>query len=237
MTKSTRPHGIEAVIVPGAKPEIYEALGVRRGLVLDGPRPTIVFAVDDAAGAGELAARRGYHAPAADEAGVGYQFRATTRTATTPEQTDPSSRSATGQAADERGLGLGLDHVVLASHNADATIATLAGRFELSLRLDRVGPHGVRQLFFRTGPEPAPVIEVLVVEPGGGKNAPPGADEIWGLAWRSENLDADHARLGGAGFDLSPIRVGAKPGTRIFSVRDRSIGTRTVFIEPSPAPR
>ncbi|MGW9265602.1 VOC family protein, partial [Gordonia terrae] len=55
---------------------------------------------------------------------------------------------------------------------------------------------------------------------------------LWGVAWRSIDVDATHARLTAAGLDLSEIRVGRKKGTRIFTVRHRELATRTVVIGP-----
>jgi hypothetical protein len=36
-----------------------------------------------------------------------------------------------------------------------------------------------------------------------------------------------------AGFDVSELRDGRKPGTRVFTVRDGSCGVPTLMIEPA----
>jgi hypothetical protein len=61
-----------------------------------------------------------------------------------------------------------------------------------------------------------------------------GRDQLWGLSWRIASADAVRARLAGAGLNVSEVRAGAKPGTRVFSVRDGSCGVPTLMIEPSP---
>jgi hypothetical protein len=46
-----------------------------------------------------------------------------------------------------------------------------------------------------------------------------GPDRITGLAWRVADPDAAQARLAAAGLDVSPVRAGRKPGTRVFTLR------------------
>ena len=55
---------------------------------------------------------------------------------------------------------------------------------------------------------------------------------LWGVAWRSTDVDTTHARLTADGLDLSEVRIGRKKGTRIFTVRHRELATRTVVIGP-----
>ncbi len=54
-----------------------------------------------------------------------------------------------------------------------------------------------------------------------------------GLAWRVADLDAARARLEDAGFDVSAARDGAKPGTRVFTLRGEPCGVPTLFIGPA----
>jgi hypothetical protein len=61
-----------------------------------------------------------------------------------------------------------------------------------------------------------------------------GRDRLWGLSWRVADADAAHARLAAAGLDVSEVRAGMKPGTRVFTVRDGTCGVPTLMIEPSP---
>ncbi|WP_454166130.1 hypothetical protein [Gordonia iterans] len=105
--------------------------------------------------------------------------------------------------------------------SVDAAVALFAGRLGLDLRLERAFG-GLTQMFFRTR---SVIVEVLA----GGEGAPEFA--LWGLAWRCADLDAEHARLTGLGLTLSEVRAGRKPGTRVATVREPSLGTPTILIE------
>lgn len=118
-----------------------------------------------------------------------------------------------------------LDHAVIRSGDPERTIALLAGRLGLELRLDRSNPAwGTRLLFFRCGDL---VVEVSHDLAGGITDAP---DTIWGLTWRVPDVAATHARLAAAGVPVSPLRVGRKPGTRLFTIRDHAAEVPTAFI-------
>jgi hypothetical protein len=58
-------------------------------------------------------------------------------------------------------------------------------------------------------------------------------DKLWGLSWRVKNAEAAHARLKTNGFDISEIRTGRKPGTRVFTVRNNTLGVPTLMVEPA----
>ncbi|SDR03313.1 Glyoxalase/Bleomycin resistance protein/Dioxygenase superfamily protein [Tsukamurella pulmonis] len=120
----------------------------------------------------------------------------------------------------------GVDHVVLTSPNRDRIIAALCGRLDFDLRLDRVQSWGVHQLFFRRGDL---LIEVVLQE-GEGVD-PAGPDALWGLAWRTVDADATHARLTEQGITVSEVRRGAKPGTRVATVKDPALGVPTIVLE------
>lgn len=140
------------------------------------------------------------------------------------------------------GLGLGLeqisraddvpdspvmvDHVVIHTSDAQRAVANYAGRLGLDLRLERNAPQwGSHMLFLRCG---SSLLEV--VEPTGDK-AHTGPDAVWGVAWRVPDLDAVVSRLSGAGIDVSEIRDGRKPGSRVCTVRDERFGVPTLLIE------
>lgn len=136
-----------------------------------------------------------------------------------------------GFAAGERGAPstsevTGLDHVVLGSPNRDRILAALCGRLGFDLRLDRVQSWGVHQLYLKRR---GLLVEVVLDE---AENADPaGPDTMYGLAWRSPDLECTVARLAAAGVPTSDIRRGAKPGTRVATVRDRELGLPTIVIE------
>lgn len=118
-----------------------------------------------------------------------------------------------------------LDHVVIRSGDPERTLALLAGRLGLELRLDRSNPAwGMRLLFFRCGDL---VVEVSHDLASGVTDAP---DSAWGLTWRVPEVEATHARLKAAGLPVSALRTGRKPGTRIFTILERMAGVPTALI-------
>lgn len=120
----------------------------------------------------------------------------------------------------------GVDHVVLTSPNRDRIIATLCGRLDFDLRLDRVQSWGVHQLFLRRGD----LLVEVVLQEGEGVD-PAGPDGLWGVAWRTVDADATHARLTEHGVTVSEVRRGAKPGTRVATVKDPALGVPTIVLE------
>lgn len=123
-----------------------------------------------------------------------------------------------------------LDHVVVASPNADRALGIYGAKLGLDLRLDRSNPQwGARQLFFAAGPS--------VVEIGASLKTPAleAPDRFGGLAWRVADADAAQARLAAAGFNVSEVRTGRKPGTRVFTVRDAPAALPTLMIQQDAA--
>ncbi|GGC71878.1 glyoxalase [Siccirubricoccus deserti] len=118
-----------------------------------------------------------------------------------------------------------LDHVVIRSGDPERSMALLAGRLGLELRLDRSNPAwGSRLLFFRCGDL---VVEVSHELAAGITDAP---DRLWGLTWGVPDVAASHFRMEASGVPVSPLRVGRKPGTRLFTIRDHASGVPTAFI-------
>jgi catechol 2,3-dioxygenase-like lactoylglutathione lyase family enzyme len=105
-------------------------------------------------------------------------------------------------------------------------------RLGLRLALDREFPQwGVRLLFFRVGG--------ITVEVAARLDTPPDVaapDRAWGISWRVGDADAARARLAQAGFDVSEVRTGRRPGTRVLSVRGDPCGVATLILEPTPRP-
>jgi len=115
----------------------------------------------------------------------------------------------TGEGAVEK-----LDHVVIRTPNPDRALAIYGAKLGLDLRLDRSNENwGARQLFFKAGD--------AVVEFGANLKAPvtDEPDSFGGLAWRVADAVAAQARMAAAGFDVSEVRAGRKPGTHVFTVR------------------
>jgi catechol 2,3-dioxygenase-like lactoylglutathione lyase family enzyme len=130
------------------------------------------------------------------------------------------------RSAEETAIA-GLDHLVIRTPNPERAIALYAGRLGLSLRLDRSHPDwGARILFFRCGALIVELVHDLSQEIG------EGADRLWGLSWRVPDLAGAHGRLRNAAVDLSDVRRGRRPGTRVATVRSHSAGVPTLLIGP-----
>lgn len=126
-----------------------------------------------------------------------------------------------------------LDHVVVNTGNVDRALAVYGAKLGLDLRLDRENPQwNARQLFFRVGDA---VVEMgaRIGEPDLEALAKP--DRFGGLAWRVTDPEAAQARIAAAGFDVSEVRAGRKPGTKVFTVRDAPGGAPTLMLSAEPA--
>lgn len=124
-----------------------------------------------------------------------------------------------------------LDHVVVTTTNPDRALAVYGAKLGLDLRLDRENAGwNARQMFFKCGD--------AVVEIGARIGAPPEdkPDRFGGLAWRVADPDAAQARIARAGFDVSEVRTGRKPGTKVFTVRNAPGGVPTLMLSHEPAP-
>ena len=119
-----------------------------------------------------------------------------------------------------------LDHVVVATPDPERAAALYGARLGLAMALDRTNPDwGTRPMFFLCG---GTVIEVSHRLKDGRGDGP---DSIWGLAWRVADAEAAQARLAAAGIDVSEVRQGRKPGSRVFTVRKGTSGVPTLVIQ------
>ena len=120
---------------------------------------------------------------------------------------------------------LGLDHVVISTEDSERAAALYGARLGLDMALDRTHQDWGRLMFFRCGDLIVEVVRRPVV--GGDATR----DKLWGLSWRVADIDAARARLLASGIDVSEVRIGRKPGTRVMSVRDGTCGIHTLFLE------
>jgi catechol 2,3-dioxygenase-like lactoylglutathione lyase family enzyme len=184
------------------------------------------FRVDDLEGAVQLLNRRGLPMesleatrPAAMGSAAGIAV-----TLVTPRE-DPMSAPVGPEAS----AVAALDHVVVHTPNPDRALAIYGAKLGLDLRLDRENPQwGARQMFFRCGD--------AVIEIGASLKAPmsDAPDSFGGLAWRVTDPEAARARMAAAGFDVSELRTGRKPGTKVFTVRDAPGGVPTLMLSAEP---
>ena len=125
-----------------------------------------------------------------------------------------------------------LDHVVVASADLEASRSLYGAGLGLRLALDRsFEARRLRILFFRVGGVTVEVVGQLGEL--GAAPEPGTSDRFGGLAWRVPDVEAARERLAAAGFDPSEVRPGAKPGTRVCTVRRGTWGVPTLLIQPA----
>jgi catechol 2,3-dioxygenase-like lactoylglutathione lyase family enzyme len=123
----------------------------------------------------------------------------------------------------------GIDHVVVHTVAPERAIELWRDRVGLRLALDRTFPsRGLRLLFFRTGG-----ITLEYASPLAADVDPTTPDRLYGVSYRVADLALRRLRLLDAGLDVSEIRPGMKPDTRVATVRSRTAGVPTLLIEPA----
>ncbi|MEZ5947507.1 MAG: VOC family protein [Hyphomonas sp.] len=210
---------------------------LREIIETDGPGLTsVVFGTDDLAGAHHKLTRRGMKPgdvqPGESANEIDGKARKWSRFRCSDDETAGVKtfliQPDTPLPVREAGTGsvVSLDHVVIDTPNPDRALGLYGARLGLDLALDRTAPEWkTRFLFFRTGGLTFEVIHRL-----GETHDPAANDRIWGLTWAVDDLTAAHARLEAAGFNISEIRKGRKPGSKVFAVRDGTMSVPTLFI-------
>jgi catechol 2,3-dioxygenase-like lactoylglutathione lyase family enzyme len=120
---------------------------------------------------------------------------------------------------------IGLDHVVVSTEDPERAAALYGARLGLDMALDRSHQDWGQLMFFRCGDL---IVEVVKRPVAGGDQV---HDKLWGLSWRVADIDATRARLVHDGLDVSEVRNGRKPGTRVMSVRNGACGIHTLLLE------
>jgi catechol 2,3-dioxygenase-like lactoylglutathione lyase family enzyme len=125
-----------------------------------------------------------------------------------------------------------LDHVVVSTSDPEGAAALYGARLGLDMALDRSHPDWGQLMFFRCGD----LIVEIVHRPGKDQAMDKTRDSIWGLSWRVADIDATRARLLSANVDVSDVRTGRKPGTRVLTVRNGTCGVPTLLVERTARP-
>ena len=114
-----------------------------------------------------------------------------------------------------------MDHVVVSTPDPERAAALYGARLGLDMALDRSHPDWGRLMFFRCGD----LIVEVTHRPAKPADPPRDVrhDRLSGICWRVADIDATHARLTEAGVDVSDVRTGRKPGTRVMTVRIRHL--------------
>jgi catechol 2,3-dioxygenase-like lactoylglutathione lyase family enzyme len=123
-----------------------------------------------------------------------------------------------------------MDHIVVSTGDPERAAALYGARLGLDMALDRSHPDWGRLMFFRCGD----LIVEIVHRPGAAVD--PAQDKLYGLSWRVDNAEATRARLLSAGVDVSEVRTGRKPGTRVLTVRSGTCGIPTLLVERTAKP-
>jgi catechol 2,3-dioxygenase-like lactoylglutathione lyase family enzyme len=118
-----------------------------------------------------------------------------------------------------------MDHVVVSTADPERAAALFGARLGLDMALDRSHPDWGRLMFFRCGD----LIVEVVHRPD--PKADKTHDKLWGLSWRVADAEATRARLVSAGIEVSEVRTGRKPGTRVLTVRTGTCGIPTLLVE------
>lgn len=116
-----------------------------------------------------------------------------------------------------------VDHIVVNTSDGDAAAAFYGDTLGMRLALRQEKPQwGGDMLFFRASQ--------LSVEVVASPKTDPDRDRLWGIAFRTGDIDAAHQRLETAGVAVSAIREGRKPGTRVCSVKSHCCSIPTLLI-------
>lgn len=120
----------------------------------------------------------------------------------------------------------GVDHVVVKTQSADAAKTFYGDQLGIRLALEQDVPEwGGTQLFFRAS---AMSIEVIASDKA------PELDALWGLALKTDDIEATHSRLSEGQVEVSDIRDGRKSGTRVCTAKSHTLGVPTLLIEHPP---
>lgn len=127
------------------------------------------------------------------------------------------------------GAAFGIDHIVVQTPDPERAAALYGARLGMDMALDRTNEAwGSRLMFFRCADM---IVEVAHNLKNGKGDGP---DTLWGMTWRIADADAAQARLATEGFNVSEVRTGRKPGTKVFTVRDNTCGVPTLMLQPAP---
>ncbi|MCC8936592.1 VOC family protein [Bradyrhizobium sp. Arg68] len=116
--------------------------------------------------------------------------------------------------------------LVIQTGDPERALGLYAARFHLKLLFDRTNVDtGNRLVQLACGDL------LLELSHSGVKNSPSKPDHIWGIGWSVAHAEAAQARLSNTGRNVSSVKDGAQPGTRVFTIRDGTCGVPTLVVE------
>jgi catechol 2,3-dioxygenase-like lactoylglutathione lyase family enzyme len=136
---------------------------------------------------------------------------------------DASSRRSPAPKQDASIVGI--DLIVVNTANAEHAMVLYGARLGLPLIFDRTNAQtGGRLLQFSCGD-----MVVEVVQRGTDTEQRP--DRLWGIGWSVTKAEDTRERLAKAGLNVSDVKDGAKPGTRVFTIRDGTCNVPTLVVQ------
>jgi len=116
-----------------------------------------------------------------------------------------------------------VDHVVVQTSDTQAAKNFYGTQLGVRLALEQSRPEwGGDMLFFRCN---SMSIEVIGSEKFDAEN-----DSLWGLALKTADIDTTHKRLTEAGIEVTEVRDGRKPGTRVCTVKSHCLDVPTLIV-------
>ncbi len=118
-----------------------------------------------------------------------------------------------------------LDHLVIATRNPERALGLFGAKLAFELTLDRTDQERQSRLLVFSAGESG-----IEVTSSRSDNTEPKPDRLWGITWRSVDIDAANSRLRDKGLNVSEVRKGIRPGTRVFTVRDGTLGVPSLVV-------
>lgn len=117
-----------------------------------------------------------------------------------------------------------VDHVVLQTSDTKASKNFYGTQLGIRLALEQSRPDwGGDMLFFRTNH--------MSIEVIGAPKFDAQLDHLWGLALKTDDIEATHARLVESNVAVSEVREGRKAGTRVCTVKSHCLDVPTLLVQ------
>ena len=134
--------------------------------------------------------------------------------------------------ADRAACVRGVDHIVVASSDLDATLQLWRGGFGLDLRRTIAWSPERTLHFLRLGGTIVELAGAPKEENRTSDQRPPTRDSLWGVSYRVDDVARTVERLRAGGIDVSDSRTGRADGTAVADLKPGfSHDVRTLFIQ------
>lgn len=117
-----------------------------------------------------------------------------------------------------------VDHLVVQTSDTKASKNFYGTQLGIRLALEQSRPDwGGDMLFFRTNH--------MSIEVIGAPKFDAQLDHLWGLALKTDDIEATHARLVESNVAVSEVRQGRKAGTRVCTVKSHCLDVPTLLVQ------